>query len=420
MSNKSFYNQDRAFPPKPLVHDKDINKTNGNLYLINGDLVYSPNSARAITIPSPLPHGFNLFLPPRNFRKSAEWFCLWMGLLLYSIACAESQEESLCQFPALARTKWANFLVENGAGYNIDNVWVDELITSNVATFQACSQVGIFVHLTGDSELFQPDPAWFCQHGVPVWYRWTSEMAQNNRLARIIISKTLTGHNQYGGVLPTSSGTKRKDRQERIGGCLQKATFSPGKSSSENILGHYERLEIPKRDMDEIFDDCNNDKCCYDDVQNEWNICAFWSSRYDKDDNEDSPISPMSHYEGDIQEGDDMIPTSKNLSVPRSSNEWGPPSTLEISSTSTDNPEDFKLKQHLFRLKCFESKIVSVLEMHFGYTPLLPLPPALPIQEEAKLRSICVYLGFAWNSVFDLQEVFGKPSVCAGVDFFSV
>ncbi|KAF9521289.1 hypothetical protein CPB83DRAFT_841381 [Crepidotus variabilis] len=264
MFDQSSFNKTDVLPVECMKGSLNFSKTNGRVYLLpDGQLFYSPNTCKPVSVPPPPVPGQNIFTPPsyrgrpnywglniHNFlqpqwwthqfgwvsfldsslleadkallyqqdwlkleyqlrnvhillhkhyfyptvsphepsklgylsshinlrilqialKKSREWFSLWMALALFSIACAEAQEEYYRPYPHLARAKWTDWLVAEGASYNIDHCWVDKLAASSVASFRSNSRAGVFVNLKG-GEWFQPAPSWFCKHHIPVCLR---------------------------------------------------------------------------------------------------------------------------------------------------------------------------------------------------------------------------------------------------------
>ncbi len=112
-------------------------------------------------------------------NKSKDWFSVWVALLSYLIAKAESKEYELQSFPGLAKKSWYNYLLEKG----VERTWLDSLASSVTCRFHPDTiRTGIFLRLPV-KDSFQPSVDWFCRYKVPVWYAWGKEQAQDPRFA---------------------------------------------------------------------------------------------------------------------------------------------------------------------------------------------------------------------------------------------
>ncbi len=113
----------------------------------------------------------------RVIKKSRDWFSVWVALLSFVIARAEYKENELKMFPHLAKKNWRDYLLEKG----VEMTWLDSLASSVVCSFHSdTTRTGIFLHLPA-KDMFQPSVDWFCHYGVPVWYAWGQEQAQDER-----------------------------------------------------------------------------------------------------------------------------------------------------------------------------------------------------------------------------------------------
>ena len=100
------------------------------------------------------------------------WFSIWMGLFLYVIAWAQTEER---ESESTAIPCWFQILA--GAGH--DQTFLNGICSSTVCSFLHETQhVGAFVHLMPWNKA-QPLIAWFCYFNIPVWYRWGEHEVQN-------------------------------------------------------------------------------------------------------------------------------------------------------------------------------------------------------------------------------------------------
>ncbi len=114
-------------------------------------------------------------------KKSRDWFSVWVSLLSFLIARAEYLESELRMYPHLAKRNWRDYLLEKG----VEMTWLDSLVSSVACSFHPdTTRTGIFLRLPAE-DTFQPSVEWFCQYGVPVWYAWGQEQAQDQRFSSL-------------------------------------------------------------------------------------------------------------------------------------------------------------------------------------------------------------------------------------------
>ena len=122
----------------------------------------------AVHPPCPWSYGYHhTFKAIRQvFKQCAmvrDWFSIWMGLFLYVIAWAQTEER---ESESTAIPRWFQILAE--AGY--DQTFLNGIRSSTVCLFlHETQRVGAFVHLTPWNKA-QPSITWFCYFNIPVWY----------------------------------------------------------------------------------------------------------------------------------------------------------------------------------------------------------------------------------------------------------
>ena len=80
----------------------------------------------------------------KSIRKAKDWFSVWLALLSFLIAMAETKEHELRDYPHLSKGGWADYLLEHGA----ERTWVECVINSVVFRFQSSVvRSGVFLHL---------------------------------------------------------------------------------------------------------------------------------------------------------------------------------------------------------------------------------------------------------------------------------
>ena len=144
----------------------------------------------------------------RSIYKSRDWFCVWIALLSYLIACAETVESDLEPYPSLAKKHWATYLLEQG----VEWTFLDALLTSFAFCFSPkVMRSGVFLHMP-PKDGSQPSVEWFCSYDIPVWYPWGEEQAKNPNFSKLAPPTHLL---QLGTTTisksPTSDSSERKE-----------------------------------------------------------------------------------------------------------------------------------------------------------------------------------------------------------------
>jgi len=103
-------------------------------------------------------------------------------LVLWSCAIARAETRE-CQLEDTfwAQEHWKHLLIAKGQDVGIDQGWIDLLLDSPVASFSNdVERTGTFLKIQdGIGSYTQPDPTWYYQYGVPVWYPWDKKLASN-------------------------------------------------------------------------------------------------------------------------------------------------------------------------------------------------------------------------------------------------
>jgi hypothetical protein len=257
-------------------------------------------------------------------KKSRLWFKLHLAFLSYLIAASttlsrlESQEFPL-PLPGCEMNDWQRVLLSSGHSVGIDQCWLDSLLQTSVVYYNV-ERTGIFLNLEAEGKapfnLCQPDPTWFCQYNVPVWYPWTGKHCENEQWAHLAplshqFQAVMTFLNKSPisplialepndlteeplPILPVISDRAgsttwmdeffrlREERNRRIEANktslerqkrLQRASQKPTKKSrmylwAKNDHGEYERTLVSKKDQASYFDEDS----LYSDEQMRYNL----------------------------------------------------------------------------------------------------------------------------------------------------
>ena len=392
-------------------------------------------------------------------KKSRQWFIVTLALWSCAIAGAETRERQL-EDTFWAREHWKRLLIAKGQDVGIDQGWIDLLLDSPVASFSNdVERTGTFLKIQdGIGSYTQPDPTWYYQYGVPVWYPWDKELASNplyHYLAPLpeqlqdattfitkSPSRSLTPpalQVSASAIAPASEpqcprqthSTAKMDeffrlRSERNNRIL--ARESPEKRQQRlsrekqppttsarvfewivNREGEYVCEEVSRKDRSDVLGSYTNDVMRYDAFMNEWHICKVWGDRPESQDDEDDDDLELysigwNEGEGQVAAGHvgNIRPAYEDLIQ---GDAWVPP--------KQDEQQNITLADKL------EGEILNVAELYFGYTPRIPLPQVAPLPDEQARKSFCRSFGLIWAGVVDkLQEVFQRPAVAAVTDFF--
>ncbi|KJA23416.1 hypothetical protein HYPSUDRAFT_111787, partial [Hypholoma sublateritium FD-334 SS-4] len=114
-----------------MPHDLELDLTMA-AFLLQGHY-----DAPAIRPMYPAGFGYKKSYPRENaimksIHKARDWFSVWMGLLSFLIAMAETKEHELHDYAHLSKKGWADYLLEQGA----ERTWLESLINSQVFRFE--------------------------------------------------------------------------------------------------------------------------------------------------------------------------------------------------------------------------------------------------------------------------------------------
>jgi hypothetical protein len=396
--------------------------------------------------------------------KSWEWFRVLLALLSYLIAGSQTREQMKQEefpvripLPGLEGKSfhWKDVLLSGGQGFGVDQWWMDFLLETTVLFYKGeVDRVGVFLHLESQPRPFhawEPDPTFLCAHGVPVWYPWTTKQSKQNWLAKLaplphqiqtattFLCKSpsrfvaqpdaqdcVEGLGQSLGAVPDyepvvsrkkmdeffqlrNERNKRleatesdRDRQRRLNRERQKPTTSaPMFLWIPNDHGEYESKPVPRCEKETYFEIYEERQMWYDSFRNEWHVCELWGP--DKIDEDFEAF-----YLGDLREESELpAPPDIEHDAVLDGDDWQNVNVYE-GNRSVYNRAD-----------AFEGEILHVLSQYFGYTAEIPLPNRPIVQDEARRKRLCRWLGIEWNMVqsVETQKAFERPAVAAALDF---
>jgi hypothetical protein len=374
-------------------------------------------------------------------RRGKDWFVVWMALLSYAIAGAEDIYSSVKDSIILAKPSWYDILLEH-----FDNQWLDALYASTVCSFSPQTpRAGVFLELnTFDSK--QPLPEFFCRFHVPVWYPWSNDLARRyEHLAplphQLQVGTTFLTKSPRPSTLtpmpspPASAGSSSipmptlplfasssaqpnhitwaefiSQRKQHYEERIKKETpekrqvrlarlRNPPKVSAkvfewtEDDNGVLCRQAVSRKMREDILNSYPECQIYYDPIDNEYDCCVEYDSGapggpFNNDDDDDDS---MSWYGDDMEvnQADDRILSARVPSPDVEINDsWNLQSTEAPNPISSDN---------------FIAEVHRILFMHFGYTPLIPVPTFHDpfLKTESERRRFMRFVGIGWQNFLD-------------------
>jgi len=117
-------------------------------------------------------------------ERSRDWFMIWVGLISYAIAKAETEELDLMNYPNLRISSWYMAAIKGGC----NEAWLDSLIFSCIYTFdEHICRTGIFLHPNSQKEE-QPAVEWFHEFSIPVWFPYNPTIDKNPKFVQGLLS----------------------------------------------------------------------------------------------------------------------------------------------------------------------------------------------------------------------------------------
>jgi hypothetical protein len=405
-------------------------------------------------------------------EKSRGWFRVWMALLSFCIAGAQTIYADRNLF--LAQLPWRELLVENCKELNMDRIWVDMVLDTSIALFSPdVSRAGTFVHLLPEDQNTQPSVEWFVEHGVPVWYEWNLEAIvqsphayerfapleyqlqdamffRTKALSPIDTDMNYTSswdHSSLGASPPTSyRRTPTPDppqaqvtqqtppysiaymteffrlRDERIARIMMHET--PVQRSTR-----LSRAAQPPTKNARVFEwtESASGEFTYEEIPKKQRsdlLDNFGDDqlRYDPVLNEWHCCELWGDYPGDDDESplfpfeDDNRPPEEAIPPPNPSRDL--PVNDDAVQDFLPNQEETQHQPVDIRLLRLQEEILTVVHLYFGYTARIPLPDVPTLTGIQLRKSFCRSFGLIWDQVSTVEQVFMDKSVAAAIDFF--
>jgi hypothetical protein len=368
-----------------------------------------------------------------SLRKSKDWFVVWMALLSFVIAHAEDIYPIDKDSVRFAKTHWHELILQH---FNYQ--WLDALLASTVCSFSRHThRTGVFLDISGFNPN-QPPTEFFYQFNVPVWYCWSTEVANQPELAHLaplpyqlqegttiimkspppLIPTPLPPSEVTSSPPPAASSSRPKSaiwmefltrRQKRYEERVQKETpqqkqvrlgrlANPPKLSAKvfewvvNDDGDFVRQAVPRKMREDVLGDYPPSQVYYDPIENEYDCCEEYDSgapgeaSNDYDDDGDDAISWGADDVGVGQLSDDRVLSARAPSPEiEIADDWH----SSLIAPDPLSPENFIAEVH------------RILYMYYGYTPIIPVPsfqnPVIKLENER--RRFVRFLGIPYLSL---------------------
>ncbi|KDR68040.1 hypothetical protein GALMADRAFT_146773 [Galerina marginata CBS 339.88] len=115
-------------------------------------------------------------------ERSRNWLVVWMGVMSYLIAIADTKTEKGREDPTVTVQNWYGHLLGKG----IDQDWLDGLLWSGMIhdfsnNVERAGTIVSLPHLQNNTKW--PRVEWLCHFTIPVWYLWVLEWRKDPKFA---------------------------------------------------------------------------------------------------------------------------------------------------------------------------------------------------------------------------------------------
>lgn len=118
----------------------------------------------------------NCFLAPHFAMQVAEnswdWFVMWMGLLSYAVALAETTQALQPGCAPKDAFEWKTLIKNAG----LSKLWLEAIpLNANIYDYSYNAKRSGVILVFPPQTTDQPSPMWLNSHGIPFWYRLGKE-----------------------------------------------------------------------------------------------------------------------------------------------------------------------------------------------------------------------------------------------------
>ena len=377
-------------------------------------------------------------------RKARDWYVVWMVLLSYVIAQAESIFAGQKDSDLSSTLGWYKILQEH-----FDLQWLEGLTASTVYSFSPHTErAGVFLELIS-KEKMQPSVEWFYYYHVPVWYAWDQHIARNPEYSHLAplhyqlqnstttITRSPTPH--FSASRPPEHPApkpltwlqflfksqaryqehilKETDRQKQVR--LSRLLNPPKRTAKvfewvRNSAGDLIRESVSARMREETLGFYPTNQIYYDPIENEYDCCEEYNSGAGNVNVDDNDIEDDLRWECDDADIPDV-----NCRPPPPARAPSPPVEVDDAWSPdylTEAPDPKSLQS-------FISQCLWILRQFYGYTPLIPTPACREphLKNEKDMLRFVRFVGLEWPGI-ELEwvgclDAFQTDLVSAAADF---
>ncbi|KDR66267.1 hypothetical protein GALMADRAFT_232635 [Galerina marginata CBS 339.88] len=396
-------------------------------------------------------------------QRSRGWFALWIGVLSYLIAIADTETAARRNYSLLALTDWYSHLVNSGCS----EVWLEGLtMSSMVCDFSPFAEkAGTFVSLEGtweDNRL--PKVEWLCEFGIYNWYMWKPEWSKNwkfegyaplpHQMQSVFngLPPPLLEH-----IEPVQPAPPLNDCQQKT----KKLTWSQFKCDRDAINAQRERVEskqsrnerldrenrrqyinatvyewiedddgdlvrtkVPKTLNFDTLERYENGHTHYDAFWHEWDCCTDMGEGRGYDDDSDYGETPGSNdfdVELDTPFSDpdgfsSVDPSDCDLNWAHKTHRQTADSSSSFFETGLMHNNNGEKADDQF-VEDLESEIFRVLFLYFGFTGTLPAASSPPVENSKEQSRFMRITGIKLPDEERARPLFLREKIAAACDF---
>ena len=387
----------------------------------------------------------NRFLAPRFTMQAAEnsrdWFVMWMGLLSYTVALANTKQASQTGYTSEDVPEWKTLMKKAG----LSELWFETIpLNFDIYDYSYNTKRAGIILAFPPQTTDQPSPEWLNNHGIPFWYRLGKEeetFLKNTGLFDSIaplphqlqqaispflkqpsdmpfMHLTLHGHasttnstrtdetNSDFNTSPTPNindtppwKTFLLERAERNKAQLLKETIQeqrnrlawekapPIKAKMfqwvKNDVGIRERIPVVAREKSDLLEFYGSKQKIFDSFAKEWDICSDFGPPDDMDE-DDMNFTLDQNPEGIAPETDDAL-AEENKCYHQSFENRTDINSSTIEYSTTDIPPDRYyeepgqiIEENNVFAERLEEECRELLESRFGFVMPIPYPTKPP------------------------------------------
>ncbi|KDR73904.1 hypothetical protein GALMADRAFT_141674 [Galerina marginata CBS 339.88] len=394
-----------------------------------------------------------------SFRRSRDWFVLWIAAISFRIAVAETKTEATMHSIRLALADWYTHLVSKGCWES----WLDGLTMSPmVQDFSLWTErAGTFVSLPKlQEDLRWPRIEWLCRFNIEVWYLWKPEWASTPKFATFSpldyqLQSIATGnpsnhaisiHEHEASALPDeapepsqeqnhlpswhewleerekeNAQIERVESKQRRNEQLARQKTLTTKTArvfewKPNDHGVLVRTKVSSTLNDDTLERYERGHVRYDAFRHEWDCCEEMGEAGGYTDDDDYSDDDDHMAGGDTFTAVGMGQTDEEGMLENKNTSWAHRgNSLRIDNNGIlHNPGKTSDEEQVDSDWDLEGYILDILRQRYGYTGLIPLPncPSFDVKAQNKFMK---FIGLQWKKCY--ADTFNKPAIQAAYDF---